>query len=539
MIRRLGRRTLPVRLARPLAALAATAVLLGGGAVAGGPGQGASVDVLILGGQVIDGSGRPSRAADLAIRDGRIVFIGDASDRRFQPGRTINAEGLVVTPGFIDPHTHSGGDLAAAETSRRMALNHLAQGVTTVLVGNDGDGRPDVAARLAAFEEAGVGVNVGTFVGLGGVRRAVLGQADRSPTVPELGVMKRLTAQAMCEGAFGFSAGLYYAPQSYAKTDEVIALAREAALRGGLYETHLRDEGSDNIGLLAAVEEALQIGRQAGLPVHFAHIKALGVDVHGQSGAVIARIEAERAAGRKVSADQYPWAASGTRVSSALMPRWAMDGGREALRQRLAAPEPRLVNDVRAAIRRRGGPESLLIVTGPLSGKTLGRVAATWNLEPELAAIRIVRDENDAGLASFNMAQSDIDAFAVRPWVVTASDATEGHPRKFGTFPLAWTSLVGRGLMSPEQFIRRSSGQTADIFGIQGRGYLKTGYAADVIIIDPTRFRALADYAQPTRLSEGVQFALVNGVLAIDHGRPTEALAGKAVRPAKPDGGCP
>ncbi|HYE45288.1 MAG TPA: hypothetical protein VEA44_05890 [Caulobacter sp.] len=533
MIRPLSRGPLPLRLVGTVTALAAATVLLGAGP--------APVDWLIVGGQVIDGSGQPGRIADVAVRDERIVFVGDARAKGFTARRTIDARGLVVAPGFIDPHTHSGSDLSSGDKTERAAANHLFQGVTSILVGNDGDGRPDIARQLQGFHDRGIGVNAGGFVGFGAVRRQVVGQGSRAPDEVELARMRGLVAGAMCEGAFGFSAGLYYAPQSYAPTEEVIALAREAGLRGGLYETHLRDEGSDSIGLLAAVEEALRIGREAGLPVHLAHIKAQGVDVHGKAGEVIALVEAEQAAGRKVTADQYPWAASGTRVSNALVPRWVMDGGMAAGRKRLADPAnaARLQAEVADNLRRRGGPESLLITSGPYAGKTLGAVARAAGEGPADTAIRIVRDEGDARVASFNMTQADIAAFAARPWVVTSSDATEGHPRRFGTFPLAWTTFVGGGTMSPERFVRRSSGQTADIFRIQGRGYLREGYFADVIVFDPKAFRALATFAEPSRQSEGVQLSLVNGVAAIDDGRLTGALAGKGLRPSTPKEGCP
>ncbi|MBX3479050.1 MAG: amidohydrolase family protein [Caulobacter sp.] len=524
-----------MRLALTLTVLAGMLGLLGAAAARPSP-----VDYLIRGGRVIDGTGSPGRVADVAVSGDRIVFIGDAARAGVTARRTIDASGMIVAPGFIDPHTHSGADLASGDRARRAAANHLTQGVTSILIGNDGDGAPRVAATLKAFADAGTGVNAGSFVGFGAVRREVIGEGSRAPTGPELDRMKGLVADGMCQGGFGFSAGLYYAPQSYSTTEEVVALAREAAVRGGLYETHMRDESSDNIGLLAAVREALEIGRRADMPVHIAHIKAQGVDVHGKSGEVIALIEAERAAGRRVTADQYPWSASGTRVSNALIPRWVMDGGMEEGRKRLADPSlsAKLLPQIADNLRRRGGPESLLITSGPHAGRTLGAVARARGEEPVQTAIVIVRDQGDARVASFNMIQADINAFAVQPWVVTSSDATVGHPRRFGTFPLAWTTFVEGGLMSPERFVRRSSGQTADIFRIAGRGYLRTGYFADVIVFDPSRFRALATYEDPTRLSEGLLLALVNGVPAVDHGRVTGALAGRPMRSEPVSGSC-
>ncbi|HEX8569850.1 MAG TPA: amidohydrolase family protein [Caulobacteraceae bacterium] len=518
---------------------AALAALAASGGCASPPPPALTADTLLVGGWIHDGSGGAPYAGDVAIRGERIVFVGDAARAGVTAARRIDARGLIVAPGFIDPHTHSGSDLASDDAGARAVLNHLTQGVTTVFIGNDGDGEPDVAARHAAMQARGVGANVGSFVGFGAVRRAVVGEAARAPSPDELARMKSLVAGAMCQGAVGFSAGLYYAPQSFAKTDEVVALAREAGPRGGLYDTHLRDESSDNIGLLAAVDEALEIGRRAGLPVHIAHIKAQGVDVHGRSGDVIARIEAERAAGRRVTADQYPWRASGTRVSNALVPRWMMDGGMPATRTRLAdaSLRPRLLPEMADNLRRRGGPESLLITSGRHTGKTLGAVATAWNVEPVEAAIRIVRDEGDARVASFNMTDADIRNFAARPWVVSSSDATSGHPRRFGTFPLAWRKFVREeGVLTPAQFVRRSTGQTADIFGLKERGYLREGAFADVVAFDPTAFAPRADFQNPTLLSEGVRWLLVNGSVAIEAGVPTRALAGKALAKSLPPG---
>jgi len=499
------------------------------------------LDLLLRGGQVIDGTGGPARRADVGVIGDRIVLVGSSAGRDAR--RVVDVTGLTVAPGFIDPHTHAGSDLASDDAAIRANLNYVTQGVTTVFIGNDGDGGPDIAARLGDMDRRGVGVNVVGLVGFGAVREAVVGQSDRAPTEDELARMKALVAGAMCEGAIGFSTGLYYAPQSFATTEEVIALAREAATRGGVYDSHLRDEGSDNIGLLAAVEEALRVGREAGMPVHFAHIKALGVDVHGKAADVIALIEAERAKGARVTADQYPWSASGTRVSNALMPRWAMDGGEAAMRARLADPALRgqLVAEITDNLRRRGGPSSLLLTSGPFAGKRLGEVAAAWKVEPVEAAIRVVRDEGDARVASFNMTDADIAAFGVRPWVMTGSDGSPGHPRKYGTFPLAWTRFVTQGrLLTPEQYVRRSSGLVADTFEIEGRGYLAVGKFADIVVFDAKTFAATADYEHPTRLSSGVRWALVNGRPAIEYGRPTLVFAGRGLRrPVAPEWKCP
>lgn len=490
-----------------------------------------AIDLLIVGGSVIDGTGASPERVDVGIVGDRISFVGDAAQGGLTAKRVIDASGLIVAPGFIDPHTHSADDLSAPEASRRAVLNHLMQGVTTVFVGNDGGGDMTQFEALAA--RGGTGVNVATFVGFGPVRRAVLGDSARAPDAAELGQMREIVARGMCAGALGFSTGLYYAPQSFAKTPEVAALAAEAASRGGVYETHLRDEGSDNVGLEAAVEEALTVGRSARLPIHIAHIKALGIDVHGRAPAIIAKIAAARQSGLRVTADQYPWTASGTRISSALVPRWAMEGGRAELGKRLAQPalQPRLRTDMADNLRRRGGADTLLIMGGKHEGRRLSTVAREWNVDPLTAAIRILNEEGDAPIASFNMVASDIEAFARQPWVVASSDAVDGHPRKFGSFALRWQQFVReRKILTPAEFVHRSSGLTASIFGLQKRGALQVGNFADIIVLDPQRFVAKANYDNPAEIAEGMQTVVVNGQVAVMAGKPTGILAGYPLR---------
>ena len=495
------------------------------------------LDLIIRNGVVVDGSGGPRRIADIGVRGDRIVVVGDA--RRMRARRVIDARGYVVAPGFIDPHTHSLSDLRADEQARRRALNHLTQGVTTILVGNDGDGPYTVSEQRGRLERLGVGVNIGSFVGFGAVREAVVGEADRAPSAEELARMRTLVAQGMCEGAFGLSSGLYYAPQSFAEADEVIALALEAAVRGGLYETHLRSESAGG-GLLEAVEEALSIAREAGLPLHIAHIKAAGPNTGGASARVIAMVEAARARGQRVTADQYPWTASGTRVSNALMPRWTQDGGDAAMRARLADPAlaDRLRQEIGENIRRRGGAEALLITSGPHRGMRLNEAAAALGVEPPEAA-RQIAISGDARLASFSMQEEDVRAFMRQPWVVTASDATPGHPRRFGTFSMKFARYVrDEAALTPEEFVHRSAGLTAEIFGMEQRGLLREGYFADIVVFDPNAFAAQATYEEPERFSVGVAYVLVNGTLAIDRGEATGALAGRAMARTPPAEWC-
>ncbi|WP_137871203.1 amidohydrolase family protein [Sphingopyxis sp. 2PD] len=537
----------PVR--RAIGALVAGAALV---AVTGATARtDKAVDVIIRGGTIYDGSPDKPVVGDVAIRGDRIVAVGRIGN--ITARRVIDAKGMIVAPGFIDPHTHADSFLRSSDPKLRVNAAWLHQGVTTVMIGVDGNGTPDVAADSGKLAASGIGTNIVPFVGFGPVRQRVLGQNARAPSATELDAMKALVANGMCEGAVGLSAGLFYAPQSFATTDEVVAVAREAAIRGGLYDTHQRDESSYSIGLIGSVEEAIAIGRRAGMPVHFAHLKALGVDVHGQAGAVIAAIEAARKAGVEVTADQYPWLASGSNLDASLLPRWAVDGGGAALLKRLDDPATlaRLRDEMQENLRRRGGPGALLLIAEgfPWTGKTVAAVADEWKMDSRDAALRIIRQSIEAkiggqkgggtAVASFNMAQADVDLLMQQPWMVTSSDGSDGHPRMFATFPEKYARYVReRRVIDVATFIRQSTGRTADIYKLDRRGYLRPGFFADIVVLDPAGYAPRADYVRPRELSVGVQSLFVNGALALDDGRTTGVAAGRALlRPRPP--GCP
>ncbi len=367
-----------------------------------------------------------------------------------------------------------------------------------------------------------------------------MGSTDRVPTASEAQRMAALVSDAMCAGALGLSTGLFYAPQSFARTEDVVALARVAGDRGGIYDSHIRDESSYTIGLKGAVAETLRIGREARISVHFAHIKALGVDVQGQAPAIIAMIDAARTAGQVVHADQYPWSASGTGLSAALLPRWAQDGGRAEMLRRFddAATMRRLRGEIADNLRRRGGADSLLITAGPTGteGKTLAVIAADRKLDPIEAAIAILR-VREAGVASFNQSEADIATFMRQPWVVTSSDASQGHPRYYASFARKYATYVReRRVIDLRSFIDASTIKTAAMFGLEGRGQLKAGAFADVVAFDPERYAPRADYAHPTRFATGMRTVVVNGALAIEDGVPTGIAAGRPL-PRRPRAG--
>jgi N-acyl-D-amino-acid deacylase len=510
--------------------------------------QGQSADLVIKGGTIYDGSAAKPVIGDVAVSGDRIVYVGPSAKNPFKGKRVIDAKNMVVSPGFIDPHTHAETFLTASDPTLRLNLPWMMQGVTTIFVGVDGHGQPggvpDVAGFFTGMEQRKFGINAATYVGFAEVRDAVIGQDDRAPTSAELDTMRGMVAKGMCEGAIGFSAGLFYAPQSFAKTDEVIALAKEAAKRGGVYDTHQRDESSYTIGVVNSTKEAIEIGRAAGMPVHFAHFKALGVDVQGQAPALIATVEAARAEGIAVTADQYPWEASGSALEPSLLPRWSVDGGRPAMLKRFADPVQRekIRTEMRENLRRRGGANALLLSAKgfPWTAKRLDQVAKEWNVEPIDAALRIITESEKGGaVVSFNMAESDIKALMKQPWIVTGSDGSHGHPRMYATYPQKYAKYVLKEkTISLVDFINSSTGRSADMFKLDHRGHLRPGYYADIVVLDPAAYRPKANYINPEVLTEGVRTLLVNGAVAIDGGKATGAAAGRPIRHVPTAGSC-
>ena len=498
-------------------------------------------DLIVTGGEVYDGDGQLLDGVDIAIRDGKISRVEPGLAGSVSSDLVLDAEGLVVAPGFIDPHTHGEDELATGDQVKQSNLPYIYQGVTTVVVGNDGFGFPalrDVAASHPA------GTNYAFLSGFGEIRSSVMGAEDRPATADELTKMRSFVRRDMCLGALGFSTSLRYVPQTFADTDEVAELASEAARFGGYYDTHMRDESDKPIGVLVALDEAIEIAQRAQMPLHVSHIKALGPATWGQSADMIARIETAHASGLEVTADQYPWAASGTRISRALVPGWALDGGLEGLRERLKDAELRaqIKAGIIENIARRGGADSLLI-TAPLHGieievgNTLAQLADLYDLSPEEAALSVLL-KGDARLASFNMSADDIAAFAEQDWVMTGSDGDSAHPRKYASFPKAFDDLVRKGGHDIGWFVRRSTGLTAKSIGLTDRGFLREGYAADLVIFDPAKYQANANFSEPELLSSGIEWLLVNGQITIGEGAHNGRLAGQLLRKNAPDGFC-
>jgi dihydroorotase/N-acyl-D-amino-acid deacylase len=527
-------------------------------------------DLIIRHGHIIDGTGSPWYSGDIGIVNGRIAQIGQLADA--QGRRVIDAQGLVVAPGFIDM-------LGQSELS--ILVNpHLPskifQGITTEITGEGGTIAPLNKKLIAAdrggfahykvtpdwltfdqyfarLEKQGMGINLASYVGATQVRRMVLGDVDRAPTPAELDQMKALVRESMQQGAVGLSSALQYTPAPYAKTEELIALAAEAARFGGIYATHMRNEGD---GIDAALDEAFRIGREAKIPVEIWHLKAAGKPNWNRMPEIVARIEAARAAGVDVSANTYAYPAWFNSFS-AFIPPWAHDGGDVKMVERLKD------TSLRARIRKEmltvdsswdnewqeiPGPEAILVSVVqnpkllPLQGKTIQQIAQAQNKDAIDTIFDLLIDDPGMSVAVFAMAEPDVALALKQPWVSVDNDsqgtAPEGllgkehpHPRAYGTFPRILRKYVREEkLLTLPEAIRKFSALPAQRMRLTDRGVLKQGMWADIVVFDPETIGDLATFENPNQLAQGMQYVLVNGVPVIDNGKMTEALPGKVLR---------
>jgi N-acyl-D-aspartate/D-glutamate deacylase len=496
-------------------------------------------DLVLRGGTLIDGTGKPAAVGDLAVKGDRIVAVGKFTVAGSP--KVIDCAGLVVAPGFIDLHTHSDAPLQAAAT--RDNLNYLTQGVTTVVTGNCGSGPTDVAAFFKKLEQGGVGSNVIHQVPHNNVRERVMGNANRAPTADELKRMEEMTDRAMRDGAWGLSTGLIYNPGTYAKTDELIALAKVAARHGGHYASHIRNEGTS---VLAAVEEAITIGKEAGLPVHVSHLKASGRSAWGKAADAVGLIEKARAAGQVVTADQYPYTASSTSLRAMVVPPRFREGSQKDFLQRLDDPEvgPRIRAAVADTVKGMQNGKDLRVARYAAkpawNGRDIASIAAEEKKEPVDVVLEIER-HGGAGMIHFGMNEEEVRLIMKQPFVATASDGgakkpddSMPHPRSYGTFPRKVGRYAADGVVTLEQAVRSSSGLPADVLRLTDRGYLRAGAFADVAVFDPKAFRDTATYEKPHEYAAGLRFLFVNGQAAIDDGKFTGKLAGRVLRHASP-----
>ncbi len=531
-------------------------------------------DLLIRNGRVLDGTGNPWFPADIGVRDGRIVAVGKLTGA--QAARVIDAAGKYVAPGFIDIHSHADDGARATGGFRdqnpriRAAPNLVSQGITTVVVNQDGRSPWPIAEQRALIEQNQIGPNTMLMVGHGAVRSQVMGRDTRRPATPdEVVKMRALVRQALQEGAVGMSAGLEYEPGRWSVTEEVVELAKELPAFDGVYISHERSEGSDPLWyvpsqdgpgpptLLDAVRETIEIGEKSGARVVASHIKAKGANYWGSSAAAISLIERARGRGVDVWADQYPYPTSGTDGSTVLIPAWATrstgaaqaSGGRaEALRKTLMDPalSKTVRSDIAHEIARRGGADQIIVfdyTDTSLYGQSLAEIARRWKVDPVEAAIQIQMEglptrAGGARMRGFSMSESDIEAFAKQPWVATSTDAgialpdgpPSTHARFYGSFPRKIRHYaLDRGVISLEAAIRSSTSLPAQIMGLRDRGLIREGLAADLVVFDINTIRDKATFFEPHQYSEGIEYVFVNGVAVVDASTITWALPGKVI----------
>ncbi len=527
-------------------------------------------DLVLRNGIVYDGSGRPAYRGDVVIDADRLVYVGPHTD---MSARTdIDVKGQAIAPGFINMLAHPEESLFADG----RALSDLMQGVTLEVMGEFSMGplnkkmaelmaeRQDdikypvtwttLGQYLETVQRRGISPNVASFVGASTVRTVVLGEADVQPSAAQLEQMRVLVHQAMEEGALGLTTMLIYAPATYAKTPELIALARESARCGGMYTVHMRSEG-DRIE--AALQETIDIAKASGAPAEVYHLKVAGKDNWGKLDRVIAMIDAARASGTRITADMYTYTAGATGLDAA-MPAWVQDGGLEAWIARLKDPAVRTKVIAEMRNPHPGNWENLLAASGadgtlllafknpklkPLTGKSLAEVAKMRGVSPEDAAIDLViEDGSRVGLAYFLMNEDNIRRQVALPWVSFGSDesgdAPEGvfllsaaHPRAYGNFARVFAEYVRKDhALSLEQAVRKLATLPADNLSLPDRGRLTAGAFADVVVFDPNTFQDHATYAKSHQLSTGVSYVIVNGKLAVKEGAPTGAATGRVVR---------
>ncbi len=535
-------------------------LLLAAAASAFGPlavscsGGGSEFDLVIRGGQVFDGSPADPQVADVAIHKGRIVRVGAVTG---SAARVIEAHGLAVLPGLVDVHTHSDLTFIKSGAKRHLARfmpswkgNHniLSQGVTTVVTGNCGLGYADTAPWLTMVDDLGFGTHVAHLAPHGSIREALFGldQPGR-PSPKQLDALKGRVADEMDKGALGFSAGLEYAPGLMAETDELIELARVVRKKGGLFTVHLRDEsGAPNRGrpgLLKAIGEAIDIGRRAEIPVQISHLKIAAPYGSTTSGQVIDLIEKARAEGLDVMADQYPYDAGST-FATYLLPEEFKDPSGGVRPEYRTGEGKKKIEEAIAQVFSYLGPEKTMITMNPgreeLEGKNIQEIAGLLSMTPAQAYAELVSADDPPTAVFFCQDMAIVKELCRPDWVLTASDGwtvpkgmTRPHPRTYGCFPRKLRRFaLDEPLVKLNQAVRSMTSLPAQRFGLKDRGRIAEGMAADVVMMDWTRLKDLATYQDPHQYSEGVVHVIVNGVLALENGRPTGDRGGRGLRKA-------
>tara|TARA_B100000579_G_scaffold127072_1_gene102469 strand:+ start:4037 stop:5659 length:1623 start_codon:yes stop_codon:yes gene_type:complete len=495
-------------------------------------------DLIIRGGKVVDGSGNPWYRADIAIKGDRIAEIGQLS--KLEAKRVIDANGLVVAPGFIDPHTHALRGIFEVPN----AESALLQGVTTLTEGNDGSSPYPIDRHYDDIDNLRISPNWAVFVGQGTIRQRVIGFGLRKATADEMERMKQMVRDAMEQGALGISTGLFYVPGSFTSTEEVIELSKVAAEYDGIYISHIREEAAQ---LIDSVQETIRIGEEADIPVQITHHKVIGVENWGASLESLRLVDEARDRGVDVTIDQYPYTASQTSIN-ALIPQWAQAGGREEMLSRLDSAETysTIKNEVVAKIlydRGGGDPKNVFISRNSwdpdMAGKNLAELAIEAGLEPTPEnAADVVFDIIRGGGATavyHAIGPEDVDRIMQHPATAIGSDGPVGvfgegapHPRQYGTFARVLGLYVReRKVLSLEDAIRKMSSQSARRLGIHDRGLITKGYFADIAIFDPDEIIDKATFENPHQYAIGTKFVLVNGAVVVENGQHTGARPGR------------
>lgn len=503
-------------------------------------GLAADFDVLIRDARIVDGSGNPWYRASVGILNGRIAAIGALNGATAT--RTIDARNRVLSPGFIDVHTHVEGTVDKVPRGD----NYLLDGVTTIVTGNCGGSRLELAQWFRQLEERRLGLNLSTLIGHNTVRSKVMGTANRKATPEEIEKMQALVDQAMRDGAVGFSTGLIYIPGTYSDTSEVVALAKAAAKHGGVYASHMRDEGER---ITQAIDEAVQVGREAGMPIQISHFKIDNKRLWGASVKSIEQVERYRREGVDVVVDQYPYDHSSTNLGITL-PSWALADGRDAVLERLRTPETRrrIKKEMLALLATKGRADYSYATVASfepdrsLEGKTISAInklkGRTATLENEAETILQLIETAMPAMVYHSMGMEDVERILRYPNTAVASDGGirefgigVPHPRSYGTNARVLAEFVRvRKTITLEDAIRRMTSLPARTFRFRDRGLIAPGMAADLLLFDPARVTDKATYQQPHQYSEGFDYVLVNGVVMVDDGQLTEARGGQVLR---------
>ncbi len=496
-------------------------------------------DLLISNGKIIDGTGNSWFYSDLAISNGKIIGIG--RNLSYHAKKTINAAGLIVAPGFIDVHTHLEGD----ETKDPDATNFILDGVTTCVTGNCGSSNIDIGRYLKWIDSLKLSINVATLVGHNDVRKTVMGRANRDPSPEEMQRMDNIVDKAMRDGAVGFSTGLIYIPGAYAKTAEIVELAKIAARYNGLYATHMRDEGDS---VTYAINEALTIGREAKIPVEISHFKCSGQQNWGRSKETVPMIEAARKEGIEVTIDQYPYTASSTSIST-LIPDEILADNQDSVKTRLQNPEIKkyVIHSMLARLKKRKLKHFSYAVVAyyapdtTYNGKSIEQInlmkGRKHNRKAEAETIVDIMMNGGASAVFHGMSEEDVKRIMQYPFNMFASDATirafgygVPHPRGYGTNARVLAEYVrDQHVITLEEAIRRMTSLPAQKFQLKSRGLLKEGYAADIVIFDEKEVQDVSTYDKPHAYSKGFHYVIVNGVLTVENEKHTGVRAGIAL----------